>query len=390
MAVKRALLYLLIIVILLGMMLAVALYIPSALPARSDFSALYNTTLALVNGVPIYDLDAVQAVAMRASNVPSDKFFLARFPYPPWYALSVFYLGYLPAQNAATLWFELNLVMLFTSVWLLTDGWDGRARLVAFPLGLFFLPVLGALSVGQYDFPALLGASLLIYSLRRENTALTVFGMVLLTFKPHIGTLILLAALGWLIGRRNDFGRRALRGVLIACALLCILGFLADSKWILSYPALLLNYQGEGNVASCSECASLPVFLSRWLLDGSLASAARIALGILLALIGIFIWSRNRLTKSPESVLTFGLLATLQVSPYLYNYDFLLLLIPFVVLAAGKMFFQRAVVILSYAIPTAALLILGRDGNVFLILAAMALLWGIVGRSQKFCVGCAL
>ncbi|MCC6568135.1 MAG: hypothetical protein IT315_02745, partial [Anaerolineales bacterium] len=141
--------------------------------------------------------------------------------------------------------------------------------------------------------------------------------------------------------------------------------------------------------ASCSECASLPVFLSRWLLDGSLASAARIALGILLALIGIFIWSRNRLTKSPESVLTFGLLATLQVSPYLYNYDFLLLLAPFAVLTARGMFFQRAVVILSYLVPMIALLTLGRDGNVFLILAAMALLWGIVGRSQKFCVGCA-
>ena len=103
-----------------------------------------------------------------------EKFFLARFPYPPWYALSTFYLGWMPAKAAATLWFELNLVMLFLSVWLLTDGWPGRWTLIAFPLALFFLPVLGALSVGQYDFPVLLGTSLLIYSLRKENVPLTV------------------------------------------------------------------------------------------------------------------------------------------------------------------------------------------------------------------------
>jgi hypothetical protein len=128
---------------------------------------------------------------------------MPRFPYPPWYMLGTFYLGLLPIRSAGALWFQLNLVMLFLSVWFLTDGWNGRLRLIAFPLALFFLPVLGALSVGQYDFPVLLGTSLLIYSLRRENVALTTLGAVLLTFKPHIGVLILLSALGWLIGSRN-------------------------------------------------------------------------------------------------------------------------------------------------------------------------------------------
>ena len=180
-------------------MLAIALYVPNSLPAHSDFSAIYNTDLALVHRVPIYDLDQVEALAVQYAGISAENFFLARFPYPPWYALSTFYLGLMPAKAAATLWFELNLVMLFLSVWLLTDGWPGRWRLIAFPLALFFFPVLGALSVGQYDFPVLLGTSLLIYSLRKENVPLTVLGIVLLTFKPHIGALILLSVLGWLI-----------------------------------------------------------------------------------------------------------------------------------------------------------------------------------------------
>ena len=137
------LILLLVIAIAVGMF-AVALYVPNILPAGSDFSALYNTNLALVNGIPIYDLPQVEALAQQHSGLPAEKFFLARFPYPPWYALSTFYLGLLPARVAVTLWFELNLVMLFLSVWFLTDGWSGRLRLLAFPLALFFLPVLGA------------------------------------------------------------------------------------------------------------------------------------------------------------------------------------------------------------------------------------------------------
>src|SRR5215208_6157076 len=174
---KRNLLFFLIVIATAIIMVVVALYVPNALPTHTDFSAIYNTDLALVNRIPIYDIPRVEAFAAERSGISAEKFFLAQFPYPPWYALSTFYLGLLPAKAAATLWFEINLAMLFLSIWLLTDGWSGRARLIAFPLTLFFLPVLGALSVGQYDFPVLLGTAFLIYSLRKENIALTILGI---------------------------------------------------------------------------------------------------------------------------------------------------------------------------------------------------------------------
>src|SRR5215217_1149827 len=145
---KRNLLFALSILLFVILLFSVALYIPNSLPAHSDFSAIYNTDLALVHRVPIYDLENVEALAVQYVDIPPEKFFLARFPYPPWYALSTFYLGLLPARSAVTLWFELNLVMLFLSIWFLTDGWSGRLRLIAFPLALFFYPVLGGLSVG--------------------------------------------------------------------------------------------------------------------------------------------------------------------------------------------------------------------------------------------------
>jgi hypothetical protein len=353
-------------------MLMVALYVPNSLPVNSDFSAIYNTDLALVNRIPIYDLPRVERLAQQHAGIPPENFFLARFPYPPWYALSTFYLGLMSASSAGTLWFELNLVMLFLSIWFLTDGWTGRLRLLAFPLGLFFLPVLGALSVGQYDFPVLLGSSVLIYSLRRENVTLTAIGAILLTFKPHVGGLILLSALGWLIGSRSCFGRRALRSIGLAGIFLCIIGFLADPAWIISYPRMLLSYQNEGNVSACSECASLPVWLSRWFFDGSLSIATRIAIVLLIVLVISFYFVLSSL-KTHEFLLTGALLITLLVSPYLYNYDFLLLLVPFAVLPKPDKLLQIIVVLTCYFIPSFALLLLGRAGNLSLIVVTFVL-----------------
>jgi hypothetical protein len=264
--------------------------------------------------------------------------------------------------------------MLFLSVWLLTDGWSGRLRLIAFPLALFFLPVLGTLSVGQYDFPVLLGTSLLIYALRKENVALTTLGIVLLTFKPHVGALILLSVLGWVIVSRSDFGRRVIRFTAFAGVLLFMAGFIADPRWIISYPSMLLNYQKEGNVSDCSECASLPVWLSRWLFDGSLSTAMWIALGLLI-LFGILFYFVRRSFRSQEFLLNAAVLVTLLISPYLYNYDFLLLLIPLAVLIGKGNLGQKIIVTLCYLIPTFALILYGRDGNISLIFVSTVMMF---------------
>jgi hypothetical protein len=379
---KRVVLITLVIIASVSIMLAVAIYVPTSLPAHSDFSALYNTDLALVHRVPIYDLEKVEALAVQYAGIPPENFFLARFPYPPWFALSTFYLGWMPSNAAATLWFELNLVMLFLSIWLLTDGWPGQWRLITFPLALFFLPVLGALSVGQYDFPVLLGTSLLIYSLRKENLQLTVLGMVLLTFKPHVGALVLLMVLGWIIYNRRDFGRRLIRPLLAAAVLLFLAGFLADPTWIVSYPRMLLNYQTEGNVSGCSECASLPVFLSRWFFDGSLRNAMWISVVLLMTFLILFYFIRSFL-RSHELVLSTALLLTLLVSPYLYNYDFLLLLVPFAVLIAQSPMLEKIILLVCYLLPTFALLIYGRAGNISLLLVSVVILGLLYIRAHK-------
>lgn len=360
----------------------VAITIPNTLPVGSDFSALYYADLAFVNGIAIYDIPKMEGLALEASGIPAENFFMPRFPYPPWYVLSTFYLGWLSVESAGTLWFELNLVMLFLSIWFLTDGRDGRLRLIAFPLGLMFLPVIGALSVGQYDFPVLLGTSMLIYSLRKENVPLTTLGAVLLTFKPHVGALILLSVLVWLIESRTGFGRRALGSISLAGLFLFSIGFITDPAWIFNYPKMLLNYQGEGNVTSCSECANLPVFTSRWLFDGSLSRAALIAILMLVVLTAIFFTARKKLFQAPELLVSSALLITLLASPYLYNYDFILLLVPFALLMTGNPV-QRIVVLICHLVPTFALAFYGRAGNITLLFAALLLAIFVFQRARS-------
>lgn len=353
----------------------IAIYSPaSSLPVHSDFNAIYNTDLALVHGIPIYDLEAVRAFVLPLSGIPDESFFLARFPYPAWYALSTFYLGLLPAQAAAILWFEMNLLMLFLSVWLLTDGWPGRVRLFLFPAALLFLPVLGALIVGQYDFPVLLGTSLLLYGLKKENTALVVCGAVFVTFKPHIGALIFLFLLIWLFIKGNDFGRRSLKYIAMVLCGLIVSGFIADPNWISGYIRMLLGYQNEGNVTSCSECISLPMLVSRWLFDGSLRTAVIVS-GILLLLLAVFYHlDRSFFLRSPAVFMTTAVITVLLVSPYFYNYDFILLVILFVVLFdqwKGRM--VKLVLGLCYFSPFIAIGFYGRDGNILLIIITVIL-----------------
>jgi len=68
-------------------------------------------------------------------------------------------------------------------------------------------------------------------------------------------------------------------------------------------------------------------------------------------------------------LLTSALLITLLASPYLYNYDFILLLVPFAVLATGNIA-QRLIVLVCHLVPTFALATFGRAGNITLLIAA--------------------
>jgi len=361
--------------IFLPILLLFAYLVPLPLNPYQDFQVLYHADLGLTRGVSVYDHAGQVNMIARLANVPPEQVFILPFPYPPWYALSTIFLAFPPPEVSVRLWLGLNLAMLLLSVWLLTEGWKPIPRLASFLVAIIFFPVIGSLAVGQFIFPVLLGASLLTFSLRRENIPLTALAAALLTFKPHLGGPILLAALIHLWILRTDFSRRTLKAMLLTAAFLFLVGFFADSLWPVHYVQSLLSFSADPGVASCGLCASLPVALIA-LVTGQTAIAPALPLGLVLfglLFISIFLLRRD-LFLSPTSMVALTTLITLLADPYLLNYDFALLLIPLFALVPTARRLDWIWLTLAYLVPLLLLGILGREGSLYLSLSSVLLL----------------
>ncbi|HEY9151767.1 MAG TPA: hypothetical protein VIN60_02695, partial [Anaerolineales bacterium] len=99
----KILLFLFFFILLLALMIAVALYVPNSLHTNSDFLAIYDADLRLLQHIKPYDYQSqIQLFAEQTATSP-ENVYVPQFPYPPWYALSTFYLGLLTIQSAAML-----------------------------------------------------------------------------------------------------------------------------------------------------------------------------------------------------------------------------------------------------------------------------------------------
>ena len=351
------------IVLLVASMIIIALYVPNSLLTNSDFLAIYDADLRLLQHIKPYDYQGQIRLMAEQTGTLLENVYVPQFPYPPWFVISTFYLGLLPIQSAATLWFEINLVMLFLTVWFLSADWHPRLRLFSFLAPFFFIPIIGTLGVGQYDFPVLLGSAILIYAIRHQHLALISIGAALLTFKPHVGIPILIAVLIYLFFLRNSFSRRALAWIFSGMAFLCVIGLIADPLWLIDYPLSFLTYQTGADIASCAACDSLPSWLAGHLISSpTLSQMTLVGAVLFVGLILLFGLIRLRLLKSPDYLLNVSILIVLLANPHLYNYDFILLLIPFALLAeASSSWFERIGLILLYLSPFFAIVKFGRS-----------------------------
>jgi hypothetical protein len=368
-----------IIVLLLVLMVAVALTIPNSLHTNSDFLAIYDADLRLIQHIGPYDYQSqIQSMAEQ-TGTPPENVYVPPFPYPPWVALSTFYLGLLPIQSAAMLWFEINLVMLFFTVWFLSADWHPRLRLFSFLAPFLFIPIIGTLGVGQYDFPVLLGSAMLIHAIRHKRLTFIPIGAALLTFKPHVGLFIFLAVLIYFWFNRNPFNRRALAWIFGGMAMLCVIGLIADPLWYVDYPRSFLTYQTGTDIASCAACDSLPAWLTgQFIPNATLSQMTLVGAIIFILLVILFCLLGLRLLKSADYLLNVSILITLLAIPHLYNYDFILLLAPFALLGEeSHTWLERIGLIVLYLLPFFAILMLGRSNGdpslllVTLILAAL-------------------
>jgi hypothetical protein len=370
--VKRILPWLLI-PLILGLFVAIA-YLPLPVPPYLDFQVVYHAGMGLLRGIPLYDHARQVKMIADLAGVQPEHVFVLPFPYPPWYALVAVPLVLLPITVAARVWLELNLSMLMLSIFMLTEGWRPWKRLVAFPIAMIFLPVLGTLFVGQYTFPVLLGMALFVYAIRKEKPLLVALAAALLTFKPHLGGLMLCAGFAHLWLRRDAFGRNALRATIFTGAFLFVVGFLADPLWPLHYLYSLVEFRSIEAVSSCDLCASMPVILSNLTGSGGIRLPFWLAGGLLSTFVWLLYKQGQKVFLSPTWLVAALSLVTLLSSPYLLNYDFLLLLLPlfFLIDRAGT-WWEWSLIGAVYLIPWLGLGLFGRQGNITLILSALLL-----------------
>jgi hypothetical protein len=103
-------------------------------------------------------------------------------------------------------------------------------------------------------------------------------------------------------------------------------------------------------------------------MGGGQSLAAWIALGLAMLLCILLIWSWKKMAATASGIVSIGVLTTLLVSPYLLNYDFLLLVVPLITLAReARLSLEWIALALAYILPPAALALWGPAGNPALI-----------------------
>jgi alpha-1,2-mannosyltransferase len=358
-------------------MLALMALLPLPIPPYLDFQVLYQTNMALLRGISPYDHAGQVNLIAQLAGVAREQVYSLPFPYPPWYALSTLWLAWLPITMAARVWFGIGLMLLLASVWLLTDGWPPIKRLLVLGFAIFFLPVLGNLVVGQYEFPVLLGAALMAYACRREKAVLAAVAAALLTFKPHVGGFIILVVLIYLWRRGDAFAWRAISYCAVVGVALFLSGFLADRAWPVNYLRSLLAYRTDAGVATCGLCASLPALVANQIPGASGLNLALVISGVVLVLLIALWFARGRPpVGQPLELVAGSTLVILLASPYLLNYDFVLLLVPMAILARGRPTPTGWLALASaYVLPFIALGFWGRQGNFVFPLCAAILLF---------------
>ncbi len=357
-------------------LLSAAILLPLPVRPNLDFQVLYQADLGLLRGIPVYDYTGQVNLVAQMANVGGDQVFVLPFPYPPWFALATAWLALVPINAAARAWFGLNLIMLGASLWLLTEGLPLRKRLALALPAIIFPPVLGSLFVGQYVFPVLLGAALMAWALRRGSGLPLALAAAVLTFKPHLGGVVLVMGVVYLWLRRDEVGRRGLLAILGTGMFLFAVGFLASPAWPAAYFHSLVSFQGIPGVQLCTQCVSLPVVIASAAADET--GHGVIAAALLLVLATWVAGKWDRVTEFPSRLITTGLLITLLASPYLLNYDYVMLLVPLIVLAAEASAAAWVCLGLAYVIPMVSLALYGTAGNSALVVSTLILFLALV------------
>jgi Glycosyltransferase family 87 len=250
--------------------------------------------------------------------------------YPPWFAAGCALLVPLGYDGAKVAWFAINLELLLLAGYLLRDAVPGVPRtvpLVAVPI--FALSIV-ALFVGQTSILILFLAALAWKLMQRGNDRLAGAALAGLTTKPQLAAALVLALLLWCARQRRW---RVVVGFAATLGALALLG----AWFVPAWPIEMLR----APVRTPPPTSYFPWIGTTWLLvlqSAGLHSWRLWGLYLAAALPFLAVLLRAALDRSRplEDILSLGLIAPFIVA-YGRHYDFVVLLIPILVLIGRRL-----------------------------------------------------
>lgn len=301
--------------------------VPLQINPALDFSQFYVDLFGVLRGDAIYDyLAHAQRYAESARAAPLN---LNPPVYPPWYYVLFLPLGAFSMSTSATLWAWMNLALFFCAIEPLTARLSISCRAALVITCLFFGPLVGHIVVGQQAVILLPGVALVIRGIELRSSPKTAFGLLLLTFKPHLGLPIAGAAVLLLLLRYSPLAVSTIVRFLAGFVLLLALSVLIDPRSLIEYPESLQRLSTMSLNQVCDTCSSLALSIQRtlnvrpeWLWMERFVISALVWLVLILPM---FIAQ-----LSDRAFISASICVVLLAAPYIRNYDYVLLLAPLV------------------------------------------------------------
>ena len=291
-----------------------------------DFISLWLAPRLIIQGKDPYNsIDWVAAHETYGAKWVSDQTFLYPFPL----AVLLLPLGLLPLEYASVLWVALSiLAMLYIvqavlSLW--KDDWP-ITYLIPVVMGIFlFRSVAVSWWLGQIDWLILL---CLIGGMLHWEKRKWLQGMMIISasiIKPQLGVPLLAFISMWLVLRHKW---KAIMGEGITLLALFGIGWLFNHAWLVQWLQI-----GRTKIEALLCCTPTIWGFSSLLCGFNLVCGFRLAI-VASILLGILLMTR--LIKLPDSgakfVLGFSIPIALLVSPYLWTYSHLILILPILII----------------------------------------------------------
>ena len=297
---------------------------------QADFNLYYMAAYGFAHGEDIYGAnDRLWAELAGKTGITN---YAPPYRYPPLTALLVWPLIFLSPAIAAALWLAATAAACIASAWLLGRSLGShRGMAISLTLALGYVPILTTMNVGQVNGFVLLCLSLSLWGLSRRSSfpvpGLGAAAGAMLKLVPFAHLLYL----GW--SRR---WREFAFGLLALVALFSLALPLIGLNGLESYFRHFLSLGEAGSLVPIGSNQALNGFFSRTL-SGRIDPESIRALALGSA--GLFVLATVALCwpagdRKKTTILEFSLItvAINLITPYAWYHQFVLLLIPFVVL----------------------------------------------------------